>query len=84
MARRGCSFGRRKNGRCPARKSGRGLSGYTRTCVRYLRVGTGANSYLRCSSFVQRRGVPVFRGQRHGFAQGTLRSRDRSLSHDRL
>lgn len=83
MARRKCSYGRRRHGRCPPKKS-RALGGYTRTCVRYVHQGTKPNDYLRCVEFIDRRGVPVFRGQKHGHAQGVLHSRDRGVSHGRL
>lgn len=88
MARkRGCSYGRRRNGRCPAKKSrrrGGGLSGMTRTCTRYSTSGRGKSAYMRCVSYVDTRGIPPYRGQRKGIAQGVFRSPVRSISHGRL
>lgn len=66
---RGCSFGRRKNGRCPSRAEARGrrrsdgLGGVARTCARYKK---GAGGVMRCAAFTPEHGVPPYRGQRKG------------------
>lgn len=83
MTRKGCSFGRRKHGRCPSRKDGRkgGLSGINRVCIRYKVVGKGKNTIMRCATFIPESGVPPFRGQRKGFSEGTAHNQRRSIVH---